>query len=182
MTDRDRVLRRHRDAKIAAQQFENATTAADLQDSWERWTISWRIAVDMLEGYGRRNKAIDGPLAALISERSSNAALSYVWQSGNAERHNPQGSAEASGGLAINAADRSQPLIIDSLIVRNGQIVQLTGQNVALDFDVGSLTLQPIHVRGGKSVMPPANTAPIDLLRSGSAYLARLHSLVAPNF
>ncbi|MGE7196871.1 hypothetical protein [Brevundimonas naejangsanensis] len=182
MMDRERAIRRFRDAKQAGQQLAQATRTNDLQDAWEKWTIAWRIAVDMLEGYGRRNGAINAALKELQKHRSSDDGLIYVWECGNAERHNPDGSAQASRGLALNAADPSKHLYIKSLVIEHGRVAHLSGSNMSLNNDVGSLELRPIPVRGKATVVPPTGANERSLLNACENYLNRLKSLVVPKF
>lgn len=180
--DRERAIRRFRDAKQAGEQLAQAAGADDLQDAWEKWTITWRIAVDMLEVYGRRNRTIEAALKELQGHRNGDDGLVYVWACGNAERHSPDGSAQAKRGFALNPADPSKPLHIKSLIFEHGRLVHLSGSNIRLNNDVGSLQLRPITNRGKKDTVPPKGSSAYSLLKAGDNYLDQLKNLVAPKF
>ncbi|MCG2665040.1 hypothetical protein [Brevundimonas sp.] len=150
-----------------------------LQAAWEEWTIDWRIAVEMAEAYGRKNRLNEKALADLKLAREADPDLSYIWHSGNAERHNPAGSSSRTNAIALDAADRSKPVFVHSLHIQNGIILKNLTENGVWDFDAGEVVLHSINDRERRHP-PPANATPHSLAVAGSAYLQRLRRLVFP--
>jgi len=174
--DRDRVLRRLKAYERARDDLRRAPTAGISE--WEEWAIAWRIAADQTEGYARRNKMIAAQLEELVSERRKDPGLIYVWESGNAERHNPDGSAVPLQAVTINAADPTRPVVLDQLRIVNGQIVASVGSNVMVEHHRG-VRLMPIKIRGGERA-PPLGATVHTLVETGDAYLTALRRTVFP--
>lgn len=177
--DRDRALRRLKTAEESKAKLDAAKAGRALQAAWEDWAIDWRIAVEMAEAYGRRNRLISGNLTDLKAYREADHELGYVWQSGNAERHSPDGSSNSTNAVTLNPADPSQPLIIDHLVFERGRPVAQSIRNGVWNFDAGDVSLLPIKGRG-KGALPPDGATPHSLAKSGAAYLDRLRTLIFP--
>lgn len=174
--DRDRILRRLKAYDRATQEFRSARVAGVAE--WEEWTITWRIAVDQTEAYAHRNKLIRDQLNEFIAKRKAHDGLLYIWESGNAERHNPDGSAVPNPSVTISAADPSRPVHLERLHIRNGQIVAAVGSNSLVEHHQG-LRLMPIKLRGGDRA-PPSGSSAASLVAAGDEYISGLRRLVFP--
>ena len=178
--DRERAVRSVRRCERAAGALASARDPESIQECWEEWAIAWRIAVDLLEGYGKRNKLIEEKLREISSKREASPDLAYVWAAGNAERHNPDGSTDRTNGhISINQARMDEPLIIDRLIIANGQIVDARMRNASVEVSSGSVNFKDIPIRNG-AVSAPAEASPESLRKAGSSYIAELARMVMP--
>lgn len=179
--DRERALRKIRAAEDAKAALDKQVGGASLQGAWEDWTIAWRIAADLVEGYGKRNLTIGDALKDLKAAREADDVLWYLWQCGNAERHSPDGSADRSRAWALRAADQNQPLRISNLTIGNGRISFSAAQNAAFDPDAGTLIFRKFEAsRGARAAEPPPDADHRSLSAAGEKYLKALESLVFP--
>ncbi|TFW14342.1 hypothetical protein EGY25_03860 [Brevundimonas intermedia] len=163
---------------LAATHFLSGLKGSSLLSAWEDWAIRWRIAADLTEGLVRRSPAVAAPLNELVARRTNDAGLAYVWACGNAERHNPDGSADAGKAVAIGLPPGALSGYIEHISIKDGEVIGLGAHSgVLIDADSGELILKSVsHQR--QSISPPNNMTPEKLCAVGHRYISDLWALV----
>lgn len=172
-------MRRLRSARDAAEALYEAKAGSSLQAVWEDWPIAWRIALEMVERYGARNVTATEALERLRRLRLADGALTYAWESGNAERHDPDGSADHLRGIALKPRTPGGRLHIGEVIMRNGIIIASDTDGV-WDLDAGTLKLRPIPKRNGDVVAPPQALDFRQIAKAGMNHLEEVAAVVFP--
>lgn len=178
MSEVARIGRAAAGAEAAFETLRSNVNPLAKQAAWESYATEWRRAVNLADSYMR--KAGHAAMAdTWFRECQNDQGLLYIWEAGNAERHDSAGSSNAHpNGLIGNPTDRTKAAVIHEMRLDGGR---LSGrfENMSWTVREGRFELLPVQPLSKKRevVRPPTGT-PEELAAHGLRFVAALHGAV----